>query len=236
MAVGVVRKLLEVREGDESTDLAPSYPDILKFYIPLALTSMLALGVHPMVTFFMGKSRMALESLAVLPVVNSLVFIFRSIGLSFQEVGIALMGAIKRNYIILRNFTLMLMMAVWIGYALIAFSPLAGFWFLSVSGLSGELAAVAFSPAKLLFLLPGLSVAISFQRAVLVNAKRTGPIIQATAVEVLVILMCLLILVFRADLVGVIAAALAYTIGRLASVSYLLPFQKIMLRRYLRSE
>jgi len=56
------------------------------------------------VTFFLGHSRMSIESLAVLPVINSLVFIFRSMGLSFQEVGIALLGENNEGYKQLRNF------------------------------------------------------------------------------------------------------------------------------------
>ena len=232
MAGPVINKLIETRRGDECTGATPSYPFILKFYMPLALTSVLALGIHPMVTFFLGKSRMSLESLAVLPVVNSLAFVFRSIGLSFQEVGIALMGKVKKNYVILRNFAAMLALTVAIGYALIAFSPLAELWFISVSGLSVQLASVAFLPAKLMALLPGLTVMISFQRAMLVNAKKTGPIIQATALEVLVILICLFFFVYRVDFVGVVAAALAYSVGRLASVSYLIPFQNRSLGRY----
>jgi hypothetical protein len=75
-----------------------TYLEISKFYYPLALTSLISLGVHPIITFFVGHSRMSLESLAVLPVINSLVFIFRSFGLSFQEVGIALMGEKYKNY------------------------------------------------------------------------------------------------------------------------------------------
>ncbi|MBN2633437.1 MAG: hypothetical protein JXR66_07780, partial [Bacteroidales bacterium] len=71
---------------------------IAKFYFPLALTSILSLGVHPFVTFFLGRSYMAVESLAVLPVVASLVFVFRSMGLSYQEVSIALIGERKQNY------------------------------------------------------------------------------------------------------------------------------------------
>ena len=35
---------------------------------------------------------MAIESFAVMPVVTSFVFIFRALGLSFQEVVIALIG------------------------------------------------------------------------------------------------------------------------------------------------
>lgn len=38
-----------------------SYRKIYLFYYPLALTSLLALGVHPLVTFFIGHSRMALS-------------------------------------------------------------------------------------------------------------------------------------------------------------------------------
>jgi hypothetical protein len=64
----------------------------------------LTLGVHPVVTFFIGKSRFAIESLAVLPVVNSLVFIFRGLGLSYQEVGVALLGERYEEYTPLRNF------------------------------------------------------------------------------------------------------------------------------------
>ncbi len=53
---------------------------------------MLGLAVYPMVTFFMGRAPSPVESLAVFPVVNALSFIFRAMGLSYQEVAIALLG------------------------------------------------------------------------------------------------------------------------------------------------
>ncbi|TFG96403.1 MAG: hypothetical protein E4H13_12170, partial [Calditrichales bacterium] len=98
-------KLLLVR--DEPADPI-SYNQIYLFYYPLALTAILALGVHPLVTFFIGHSRLALESLAALPVINSLVFIFRAIGLSYQEVGIALVGKNWEGYREVRNFAYIL--------------------------------------------------------------------------------------------------------------------------------
>ncbi len=112
---------------------------ILSFYIPLALTSTISLAVHPMITFFMGQSRMALESLVIIPVVNSLAFIFRSMGLSFQEVGIALLGDKSENFVPLRNFALWLGVVASVGLGLIAFTPLNHVWFHQVSGLSLEL-------------------------------------------------------------------------------------------------
>ena len=113
---------------------------IAKFYFPLALTSILSLGVHPFVTFFLGRSYMAVESLAVLPVVSSLVFIFRSMGLSYQEVNIALIGKEKQNYRLLRNFAIYMGLAVTVLISALAFTPLADLWFINVSGLSLELA------------------------------------------------------------------------------------------------
>ena len=68
------------------------------------MMSILAMAIHPMVTFFMGRSRMAIESLAVLPVVHGLAFVFRSVGLSYQEVTIALMGERAENLDRIRNF------------------------------------------------------------------------------------------------------------------------------------
>ncbi len=101
MAAGSIRSLLE-RPG-EATGAASSYTALSRFYYPLALTTLLSLGIHPVVTFFVGNSRASLESLAVLPVVSALVFVFRSLGLAYQEVVIALMGDERRGLPILTS-------------------------------------------------------------------------------------------------------------------------------------
>ena len=51
---------------------------------------------------------MALESLVVFPVVHFLGFVFRSLGMSYQEVGIALLGEARQNFVPLRNFAALL--------------------------------------------------------------------------------------------------------------------------------
>ena len=202
-----------------------TYRYINQFYYPLALTSMLALGIHPLVTFFMGRSRCSIESLAVLPVINALVFIFRSIGLSYQEVGIALIGEKKEWYIPIRNFALIIGSVVVLCLSIIAFTPIAKIWFQNLSGLSIELSNFSYLPTQILVILPGLTVLIAFQRSILVGAKVTRPITVATAIEVLIIVGVLLISIEYLNLVGVIAAAFAYTLGRLGANLYLVPFQ-----------
>ena len=206
-----------------------SYRYITKFYYPLALTSILSLGVHPLVTFFMGQSRMPIESLAVLPVINSLVFMFRSLGLSFQEVGIALLGEQNKNFKILRNFALVLGISVMAGLCLITLTPLSFIWFNKVSGLSLELTNFARFPAQILSVLPGLTVLISFQRAILVKNAKTTAITIATSIEVLTIFTLLFISTVVFNLIGAIAAALAIMTGRLFANGYLfIPCKKVL--------
>jgi hypothetical protein len=139
-----------------------SYRSIATFYYPLALTTVLALGLQPIVTFFMGHAPAPLRSLAVLPVVSSLVFIFRALGLAYQEVGIALIGDEFENYQPLRRFAFLLGVGVTVGLGIIAWTPLARVWFHDVSGLSPELTDFAIVPARLLVVIPALTVLLSF--------------------------------------------------------------------------
>ena len=213
----IARVLAEATPADE----AMSYGAILRFYYPLALTSTISLVVHPLVTFFMGQSRNALESLAVLPVVNALVFIFRTPGLSFQEAAITMLQRSWANLPRVRLFALLLGLGASSGLALIALTPLARLWFHGVSGLDNELTAFASLPLRILVVMPALSVLLSWQRALLVAGRRTGAITWASVFEVAGILAALTVLVHGAAWVGVTAAALAFVIGRLLGNTYL---------------
>jgi len=211
------------KEDVENKDLR--LRDIGKFYLPLALTSVLSLGVNPFVTFFLGRSNKAVESLAVLPVVSSLVFIFRSLGLSFQEVNIALIGKEKQNYNALRNFTFFLGITVTILIILLAFTPLADIWFVNVSGLSKELADLSYLPLKIMILLPALTVYLNLQRSSLIINGTTRPISVSTATELSGIIIVLIICVIFLNMVGVIAASIAFVAGKAVSILYLVPKQ-----------
>ncbi|MCX6169247.1 MAG: hypothetical protein NTX65_07905 [Ignavibacteriales bacterium] len=198
-----------------------SYKEIAKFYYPLALTSFISLGIHPVVTFFMGQSNSALESLAVLPVLNSLVFFFRSFGLSFQEVGIALMDEYK-SYYKLRTFAFILGIVVVGGLSLISFTPLSDLWFRKVAGLSIQLSEFSKLPLMLYTIFPATTAWINFQRAILVYSRKTKPITYATIIEVVGIIITLIITIKFFSLIGVIAAVIAYTLGRIAAIIYLI--------------
>jgi progressive ankylosis protein len=199
-----------------------SYKEIFRFYYPLALTSLIGLGVQPLVIFFVGQSRMSLESLAVLPVVTSFVFIFRALGLSFQEVVIALLDEKRNEFRPLLKFAIILASILVLVLALFAFTPLAEFWFITVSGLSSGLANFAKLPLMIMFFFPALTVLISFQRGLLVSDKNTKPITLGTIIEFITIVIMLLILINFLDLVGAVAATIGFVAGRLAANFYLM--------------
>ncbi|MCJ7579553.1 MAG: hypothetical protein MUP98_03350, partial [Candidatus Aminicenantes bacterium] len=179
-----------------------------------------------------AQSRMPLESLAVLPVINSLVFILRSLGLSFQEVGIALLGEKQKNYVPLRKFAILLGGGVLILFSIVSFTPLAFFWFKSVSGLSVELSQFALLPTKILTLMPALMVMLTFLRSIMVNNRKTKQITIATAIELLTVIVLLVVTTQGFGMIGAIGAAASMAVARMMANGYLLfPTIKVLKAR-----
>ena len=220
MASATIKKVC--KHYDEENELLTLY-EIARFYSPLALTSVISMGIQPFITFFLSRSRMAVESLAVMPVLTSLVFIFRSLGLSYQEVSIALIGKDKQNYRILRDFALYLGLSVTLLLSVLAFSPLANLWFINVSGLPPELADLSYLPLRIMILLPAMTVLINFQRTSLIINGTTGPISTSTAIELIAIISILFLGVAGLNLVGAVAAAIALVASRSLSILYMVP-------------
>jgi len=216
MTRGIIKKISQVPAAGERI----TYKEIFHFYYPLALTSLLSMGVQPLVTFFVGKSRMALESLAVLPVITSFVFIFRAFGLSYQEVIIAKMDKERINFVPLRNYALILAGVLSASLYIISFSSLSDFWFQDISGLSKALSDFSKAPLQIMAIIPALTVWISFQRAMLVNDKKTKFITQGTAIEFIIITLVMYTTVNIFYLPGAVAATTSFIVGRLAANSY----------------
>lgn len=222
----------ELRRKERTHHTALTYSAIVRFYIPLALTSIIGLAAQPFLTMFLGQGRSPEESLAVWPVVGGFVFLFRGVGLAWQEVVIALIGDRFEHYQELRRFTIVLSAVVSGALAIVAFTPLASIWYEGVVDLSPALAHFALLPTQIMVLLPATSVVISLQRGVLVAADRTGPVSAATAVEVVVMLAVILVLIYVAGVVGVVAAAAAVVIGRLCANAYIaVPYVKALKKR-----
>jgi hypothetical protein len=221
MAGSTVRRLLAEAEADPGRAGVISYREIATFYYPLVLTSLIGLAVQPMLTFFLGRSAYAVESLAVFPVVQALSFLFRSVGLAYQEAVIALMGERHRHLPELGRFAVTLGVASSACLSLVAFTPLAHVWFQDVSGLTPHLASFAVIPLRAIAPLPGLTVLLSLQRGILVTVRRTRPITMATAIEVTGIALTFVVLGWWLGMVGASAAFVAFVVGRFGANVFL---------------
>ena len=236
MAAETVRELLAEETDSGYTGHTVTYRAIATFYLPLALTSMIGLTIQPLLTFFMGRSVAPVESLAVYPVVHSLSFFFRSMGFAYQDAAIALIGERFEHYRELRRFCFTLGAVATAGLALVAFTPLFQLWFITLSGLTPELTSFALIPARIIVPLPFLSVLLSFQRAILVEGRRTQHITWASVIEVTAVAVLFLALGFGFEVVGATAAFTAFLGGRLLSTVYLAPGCASVLREYLKDD
>ncbi len=213
MARHVVHQLLhDSRESPARLTRA----QILAFYYPLALTSLIAIAVNPLVTFFLGRSRSALDSLAVLPVITGFVFVFRSGAIAYQEVAVALTGPGGRNERTIARVAVVLAAASALLLVAILCTPLSNVYFAQLSGLSPDLARFAVWPARVLVAVPALDYLLTFQRARLILARQTRAITMAAAVEAITVAGGIFVGVTLLDAVGALAATCALLAGRVA--------------------
>jgi hypothetical protein len=220
MARHVVSSILAGPELAGGSALAQR--DIIRFYYPLALTSVISLVTGPLLTFFMGRSRSPIESLAVLPVVQSLVFLFRSGGVAYQEVGVALSGRRREHEREVDRASRLLAAGATVALALMLFTPISEIWLREVAGLAPGLSAFALMPARLLVLLPAMEYWLSFQRSRFILNGQTRIITIASAIEAGGIVLILVLCIGRLNMVGAIAASVAMVCGRFGSNLFML--------------
>ncbi len=120
--------------GDAAADLA-RLPDLL--YPAGDDVADLHAG-SPIGSAAISRMPRPLESLAVWPVVTGLVFMFRSLGMAYNEVVVALLD-VPRSYANLRRFAAWLAGASVAALVVMAVTPLSTFWFGTVSALSPQL-------------------------------------------------------------------------------------------------
>jgi O-antigen/teichoic acid export membrane protein len=227
MVVDCVKEVLATpRDGERLT-----FPKILHFYIPLLVSSVIALAIHPLVNLFLGHSRLALASLATYPVVAALSFVFRSMGLSFQEVAIAFMDGTRQRFRALARFAVGLGVGACLLQGLMAFTPLSALWFEGVAALTPSLVELSVPALQILVAMPICSVLLAFFRAFFVWSTKTRVITWAGLFETVAVLGVLWILIQPVNMIGVYAASWATLIARAVDLLALLFWGLPMMRR-----
>jgi len=217
----MARHILRAMRSGPDEGPAPSQVQLARFYLPLALTSVLSMCTGPLLILFMGRGANPVACIAAWPVVQAFNFFFRSGGVAFQEVGVALRGPDHRPAQGVGRAALALALTVTAVLGLILATPLARLWFTGVVGLAPELLPYVLLPARVLLVYPALEYLLSFQRSGWILAGRTRVITAASALEIGALVLVMAVLVLGLGLPGTLAAALALTVGRLTACGYL---------------
>ncbi len=210
------------RTAPASPGEVPTFRDIQRFYWPLAVTPLMNMASQPLVTFFVGRGSLPVESLAVLPVVNSFGFLFRCPALAFQEVVIALGREGEAALRALRRFATRLGAVASAAMALVVLTPAAGLWFARVTGLDAALVPLARGSAALLVLMPAFATVVVWMNARLVLLRTTRLVTAGTLVELSALAAALLAGIAFSPFPAAIVAAAAVLAGRASGALFLL--------------
>lgn len=217
LALPTIRdEIPEMTEEDEPLE----WNDLIGFYTPLALTSLISIAGQPILAFGLSRAPMPLESLAIWPVMMGLLFIGRSFPMAYQEVVVALLKD-AQSYMALRRFVWQLATGITLLFALLAFTRGAPFWYRYISGITSELTQLALLPTIIMSVIPGINAFISWHRGILVHTKNTLPVSVAVAINMLVLLILMTIFPYFANVSGAVLAASALTLSLLVEWFFL---------------
>lgn len=153
----------------------------LNFVWPLVLMTVLTMLVQTFVSVALARLPLALESLAVWPVVWGFLMLWQSPAMAYTEVVISLIRRPGATAVLVR-LTLTAAVGVTALLALVALTPLARVWFGVISGLDEALTSLAVTALLCGLLLPGIRVLLSWYQGVIMYSERTRAIMESVLV------------------------------------------------------
>jgi hypothetical protein len=212
----VLRSLRQARSGAVHT-----WRSLLRFYAPLSFTTVVFLLSQPVITFGMARGLEPVRSLAIFPVLNGFLFLFGSLGLSYQETVIALLDGNPDNNRKLQTFSLVLGASVTGLMLLSGITPFGTWWFRVVSNLDPSLLPLVRTPLLVVAVIPALMTYKSWVRARNVVAGRTRVLAQAILVYTGTLVLCVVFGSSYLPVSGVLVAALSVTLAQTGEVGFL---------------
>ncbi|HBY99117.1 MAG TPA: hypothetical protein DEP84_35095 [Chloroflexi bacterium] len=202
----------------------------LKFYIPLAMTSVAMYLMQPVVSAALSRMPDALISLAVWPPVMGIAMLLASGGMAMVEVVVTLLDQ-PRTFASLRRFTVLLMGVTALLAVALAATPLGAFWFGRVSALREPILDVARHAFWVALLYPIALVIQGLYQGVLTHAHHTRRITEAVFLNLLVSLTILSLGVVSGRLTGIYVGVGATVVATVVQGIWLRLRSRPVLRR-----
>lgn len=146
---------------------------MLKFYLPLAATSILMMASHSIVSSGLARTPDAAAALAAFAVAQSLAVMFESPCYTIQRMCVALFKD-KGSYNAVKQASLIVWACLTVIMLAIAFTPLSRIIFLNILRVPTELYPDAMRSFRVFMVLPAFSAFRSFYQGLLIVQKRTA--------------------------------------------------------------
>lgn len=195
---------------------------IAKFYFPLSISSIINYISFPIMNFFVTFGSSPIESLAVLPVIISILYLLKSIGISYHEIVVANwnVGNDKENNSIIKGAYILSFASLLISILVIC-TPFLKTLLSQICGLNEELTIIATLPLRICFLIPFLSVIIMTIKGKLICLKIVNPITNSTIIELISIVLVMFIGTNLLHYNGALVTAFALSISQILGLGWL---------------
>jgi hypothetical protein len=185
--VGIISRPVIKYELKPTPPISPAltWRAFFVFYLPLVLTSLLSLLVQPIGAAALSRMPNPIESLATWAVVSGLVFMFRSAGIAFNEVVVALLEEFQAAAILWKFAVKLILITSGIWLLIIA-TPISSIWFKAISALPVDLAELAQIGIWITVPMPALAVLQSWYQGALLHSHKTRGITEAVVLYLFV--------------------------------------------------
>ena len=190
------------------------------FYLPLAMTSALWLLWQPFISAAISRMPNALESLAIWSVISGLLFIFRSPGVAYNEVMVALLE-VQDSKPVLKKFARNIALAVTAVILVFVLTPLSSLWLQYVAALPVDLIQTGRMALVLAIPLGVLSVYISYYQGFLVHSAVTKSVAESVVAFLISMIGILMVGIITKSFEGIYIASVAFTFAHLTQAAWL---------------
>lgn len=192
----------------------------LRYYIPLALTSLITLISQPLISMALSRMPRALDSLAIWPILSGLLFIFRAPGIAYNEVVVTMLHD-KSSYRMLKKFAVIITLVTSFLLFIITITPLSTFWYLKISALPDSLINLGNIALWFSLLIPGANTLQSWYQGILLQSGNTKGIPEAVGIFLLVTIVTYIAGIIQGKYPGIYVGALGFSLGMACQAAWL---------------
>jgi hypothetical protein len=220
--VGIISRPVIVHELKPTPPVVPilTWNIFFKFYIPLVLTALLSLLVQPIGAAALSRMPQPIESLATWSVVSGLIFLFRSAGIAYNEVVVALLDEFQAARKLWKFAVNLIMVFSWLWLIIMA-TPISSFWFSTVSALPDNLARLAQTGIWITLPMPALAVLQSWYQGAILHSQKTRAITEAVLVYLFVNIFTLFLGVMIGSVIGLYIGLASFVLSTIIQTLWL---------------